>query len=139
MFSPYPCHFAATAQFPRISNRFFCLVSFYTQVHHLLPKLRAAGSSRVISLASRAHFRHQEDIDYLRLKKESAATYDGWTAYGRSKLSNILMTKVCNPSKHFRSTKEQNAIRTRILFFGRLLQPVFLSRLACLSTRTIQE
>jgi hypothetical protein len=38
--------------------------------------------------------RHQETIDYARLKNESAATYDGWQAYGRGKLSNILMAKV---------------------------------------------
>ena len=74
-----------------------------------MPKLRAAGSSRVISLASRAHFRHQEDIDYVRLKNESAATYDGWTAYGRSKLSNILMTKVPTPSHEKKNkTKEDS-------------------------------
>jgi hypothetical protein len=39
--------------------------------------------------------RHGDAIDYTRLKNETAATYDGWHAYGRSKLSNILMTKVC--------------------------------------------
>lgn len=99
-----------------------------------MPKLRAAGSSRVISLASRAHFRHQEDIDYVRLKNESAATYDGWTAYGRSKLSNILMTKVRNPSHEI---KKKNKTKEDSYFFGRLLQRVFLSRLAYLSTRTI--
>jgi hypothetical protein len=38
--------------------------------------------------------RHGDAIDYTRLKDETAATYDGWHAYGRSKLSNVLMTKV---------------------------------------------
>ena len=80
-----------------------------------MPKLRACSSARVITLSSRAHMRHPDAIDYTRLKNESAATYlshplgitlfgcefnganryDGWHAYGRSKLSNILMTKVC--------------------------------------------
>ena len=64
------------------------------QIHHLLPKLRAAGSARVVSLSSRAHMRHQEAIDYKRLKNETAESYDGWVAYGRSKLSQILATKV---------------------------------------------
>jgi hypothetical protein len=66
-----------------------------TQIHHLLPKLRAAGSARVISLSSRAHLRHPEAIDYKRLKNETAESYEiEWMAYGRSKLSQILATKV---------------------------------------------
>ncbi len=65
------------------------------QIHHLLPKLRAAGSARVISLSSRAHLRHPGAIDYERLKNETAESYEiEWMAYGRSKLSQILVTKV---------------------------------------------
>ena len=41
--------------------------------------------------------RHPQAIDYTHLKNESAKTYDGWMAYGRSKLSQILMTKVGIP------------------------------------------
>jgi hypothetical protein len=64
-------------------------------VHLLFPKLRASGQARVISLSSRAHNKHIGDrIDYERLKSETAATYDGMHAYGRSKLSNLLMAKV---------------------------------------------
>ena len=74
------------------------VLSMPPQVHHLLPKLRAAGNARVLSLSSRAHMRHPDAIDYTRLKNESAATYDGWHAYGRSKLSNIFMAKVRTPS-----------------------------------------
>lgn len=44
--------------------------------------------------------RHPQTIDYAHLKNESAKTYDGWMAYGRSKLSQILMSKVCTPSWH---------------------------------------
>mmetsp|Transcript_37046 Transcript_37046/g.46355 ORF Transcript_37046/g.46355 Transcript_37046/m.46355 type:complete len:230 (+) Transcript_37046:618-1307(+) len=72
------------------------------QVNHLahllltikfLPKLKKAGRSRVVFLSSRAHMRHSEPIDYDALSKESAETYNGWHAYGRSKLSNILAAK----------------------------------------------
>ncbi len=48
-------------------------------------------------MSSRAHMRHQEAIDYKRLKNETAGSYDGWVAYGRSKLSQILMSKVRTP------------------------------------------
>jgi hypothetical protein len=43
--------------------------------------------------------RHPQAIDYARLKNESAETCDKdiWMAYGRSKLSQILMTKVGIP------------------------------------------
>jgi len=62
-------------------------------VHHVFPKLRAAGSARVISLSSRAQNMHKDAIDYSRLQNENADTYDGYHAYGRSKLSNVLMVK----------------------------------------------
>jgi hypothetical protein len=66
-----------------------------TQVHLLFSKLRASGHARVVSLSSRAHNKHIGDsIDYQRLKSKTAATYDGMHAYGRSKLSNLLMAKV---------------------------------------------
>jgi hypothetical protein len=39
--------------------------------------------------------RHPEAIDYKRLKNETAESYEiEWMAYGRSKLSQILATKV---------------------------------------------
>jgi hypothetical protein len=64
-------------------------------VHLLFSKLRASGHARVVSLSSRAHNKHIGDsIDYERLTSETAATYDGMHAYGRSKLSNLLMAKV---------------------------------------------
>ena len=37
--------------------------------------------------------RHSQSIDYSGLAAETAAEYDGWQAYGRSKLSNILAAK----------------------------------------------
>jgi NAD(P)-dependent dehydrogenase (short-subunit alcohol dehydrogenase family) len=62
--------------------------------HLLFPKLHAAGgTARVVTLSSRAHKRHPQSIDYEELKKAAAENYDGWMAYGRSKLSNILLSK----------------------------------------------
>lgn len=69
-------------------------LSHFLLTHLLFPKLIASGgNARVIALSSRAHFRHPEPIDYDALKAASSATYDGWKAYGRSKLSNILFAK----------------------------------------------
>lgn len=49
--------------------------------------------SRVINLSSRAHMRYQQPLELDIVTKETPSTYDGWQAYGRSKLSNILFTK----------------------------------------------
>jgi NAD(P)-dependent dehydrogenase (short-subunit alcohol dehydrogenase family) len=90
---PAPCVICAP------KHAFIDISLIAAQIHHLLPKLRAAGSARVVSLSSRAHMRHPEAIDYKRLKNETAESYDGWVAYGRSKLSQILMSKVRPPSQ----------------------------------------
>ena len=37
--------------------------------------------------------RHSKKINYEELKAETQEQYDGWQAYGRSKLSNILSAK----------------------------------------------
>ena len=69
-------------------------LSHFLLVHLLFPKLAAAqGGGRVVNLASRAHMRHPGPIDYALLKSTNAQNYDGWQAYGRSKLSNILCAK----------------------------------------------
>ena len=68
-------------------------LAHFLLTHLLFPKLVAAGGSRVVSLSSRAHMRHQGSIDYPGLLAETADTYDGWRAYGRSKLCNILFSK----------------------------------------------
>ncbi len=101
-----------------------------SQIHHLLPKLRAAGSARVLSLSSRAHMRHPQAIDYTHLKNESVETYDGWMAYGRSKLSQILVSKVRIPSWH----RTKNMCVTCCCC--RLLRLAFRSRQASPSTPT---
>jgi len=58
----------------------------------LLPLLIKSAPSRVVNLSSRAH-RSPGKIfwDDLNLKKEGV--YVPWTAYGQSKLANILFTK----------------------------------------------
>jgi NAD(P)-dependent dehydrogenase (short-subunit alcohol dehydrogenase family) len=60
----------------------------------LFNKLRAAGgTARVVTLSSRAHMRHTQSIDYDNIRSVTPDNYDGWMAYGRSKLSNILFSK----------------------------------------------
>ena len=69
-------------------------LSHFLLIHLLFSKLQASrGGSRVINLSSRAHLRHGGAIDYSLLKAANAQNYDGWHAYGRSKLSNILCAK----------------------------------------------
>ena len=69
-------------------------LAHFLLTHLLFPKLLASESNaRVVALSSRAHMRHPVPIDYIALKSASEDTYDGWQAYGRSKLSNILFAK----------------------------------------------
>ena len=60
----------------------------------LLPALKAAPAARMVHLASRAHMRHPQPIDYDQLKREHLNDdgFDRWRAYGRSKLANILFS-----------------------------------------------
>jgi NAD(P)-dependent dehydrogenase (short-subunit alcohol dehydrogenase family) len=56
----------------------------------LRERLAASAPARVVSVASRAHQRASGlDLDDLNLERR----YDGWTAYCRSKLANILFTR----------------------------------------------
>lgn len=62
----------------------------------LLPALQAAKApaGRIIHVASRAHMRHPDAIDYSLLAQEHLTEegFDRWRAYGRSKLANILFS-----------------------------------------------
>ncbi|WP_247826443.1 oxidoreductase [Arthrobacter antioxidans] len=51
----------------------------------LLPNLREAGSSRVVTLSSLAHKRGRLDFDDL----QSERRYRRWAAYGQSKIANL--------------------------------------------------
>jgi len=54
---------------------------------HLLPELRASeGESRVVTQSSQAHTAGEMDFDDLQSERE----YGKWSAYGRSKLANLL-------------------------------------------------
>lgn len=55
----------------------------------LLPRLRAAPGSRVVSTTSGAAFMGRADFE----DPMGEGRYDRWQAYGRSKLANILFTK----------------------------------------------
>ncbi|MBX0287048.1 oxidoreductase [Haloarcula salinisoli] len=54
---------------------------------HLLPELRASeGESRVVTQSSQAHTAGEMDFSDLQSERE----YGKWSAYGRSKLANLL-------------------------------------------------
>jgi NAD(P)-dependent dehydrogenase (short-subunit alcohol dehydrogenase family) len=55
----------------------------------LRERLAAAAPSRIVSVASEAHRGVTLDFDDL----QSARRYNGWTAYRRSKLCNVLFTR----------------------------------------------
>lgn len=61
--------------------------------HLLLPRITSCGGGRVVTLASRAHLRYSRPLELQAVTTETKDTYDGWTAYGRSKLSNILFSR----------------------------------------------
>jgi retinol dehydrogenase 12 len=54
----------------------------------LLDKLKQSAPSRIVNVASRAHFRRGIDLD----DPEGKTSYHGFTAYCRSKLENVLFT-----------------------------------------------
>ena len=56
--------------------------------HLLLERLRASASARIIVVASDAHRGAVLDFDNLLLQRR----FNPWTAYSRSKLSNIMFT-----------------------------------------------
>jgi len=64
-------------------------MSYFVLTLALRPQLAAASPSRVVNTASDAHRRAKLDFDDL----QCARKYTAITAYGRSKLSNILFTR----------------------------------------------
>jgi NAD(P)-dependent dehydrogenase (short-subunit alcohol dehydrogenase family) len=54
----------------------------------LLDRIKAAGPSRIVNVASRAHKRTHIDFENLQGEKH----YAGFRAYGQSKLANVLFT-----------------------------------------------
>jgi NAD(P)-dependent dehydrogenase (short-subunit alcohol dehydrogenase family) len=68
-------------------------LSHFLLTHLLFPALQAADSARVVNLASRAHLRWNQPLDFADITNATADTYDGWKAYGRSKTCNILFAR----------------------------------------------
>jgi NAD(P)-dependent dehydrogenase (short-subunit alcohol dehydrogenase family) len=64
-------------------------MAYFVLTHELRQSLIAAAPARVVNTASRAHVGHTLDFDDLQLAKG----YSIMTAYGRSKLANILFTR----------------------------------------------
>jgi len=63
-------------------------MSYFLLTNLLLGALRAAAPSRIVNVASDAHSGEQINFDDPQFK----ANYNGWRAYGQSKLANILFT-----------------------------------------------
>ncbi len=63
-------------------------LNYFHLTNLLLDVLKASAPARVINVSSDAHRGQIIDFDDLQGEK----TYSGWTAYGRSKLMNVLFT-----------------------------------------------
>jgi NAD(P)-dependent dehydrogenase (short-subunit alcohol dehydrogenase family) len=63
-------------------------LAYFLLTHELLPMLRAAPAARIVNVASRAHRGVNLHFDDLQHERR----YNGWTAYKRSKLANLLFT-----------------------------------------------
>ncbi|KER11105.1 MAG: short-chain dehydrogenase [[Candidatus Thermochlorobacteriaceae] bacterium GBChlB] len=63
-------------------------LAYFLLTNLLLPNLKAAAPSRIVSVSSAAHYGATLHFDDLQNEKE----YNGWRAYGQSKLANILFT-----------------------------------------------
>ena len=65
----------------------------YALTGHLLHLLRKSPASRVVTVSSAAHLLADKDISSDPNVIISKPNYEPWTAYGNSKLANILFTK----------------------------------------------
>ena len=64
-------------------------MAYFVLTHVLRERLIASAPARIVNTASRAHLGNALDFDDLQMEK----SYRGLTAYGRSKLANILFTR----------------------------------------------
>lgn len=64
-------------------------MAYFVLTEGLLERLTGSAPARIVSTASRAHVGAKLDFDDLQMAKG----YSGFTAYGRSKLANILFTR----------------------------------------------
>ena len=65
-------------------------MAYFVVTNILLPNLRATPGARIVSTASDAHKSAKLDLDDLQFEKRKYASF---TAYGNSKLCNILFTR----------------------------------------------
>ena len=63
-------------------------LGYFSMTALLIDVLKAAGSARIVNVASAAHLGAKLNLDDLQNEKR----YSGWTAYGQSKLANIYFT-----------------------------------------------
>ena len=68
-------------------------LAHFLLTHQLLPLLKSTGNARIVNLSSRAHLRWQSELDMNDVVNVTEDSYDRWSAYGRSKLCNILFTR----------------------------------------------
>jgi NAD(P)-dependent dehydrogenase (short-subunit alcohol dehydrogenase family) len=64
-------------------------MAYFVLTHMLRERLVASAPARIVNTASRAHLGNALDFGDLQMEK----SYRGLTAYGRSKLANILFTR----------------------------------------------
>ena len=64
-------------------------MAYFLLTEKLRARLAASKPARIVSVASRAHEGVTLDLDDLNMERR----YDGWLAYRRSKLANILWTR----------------------------------------------
>jgi NAD(P)-dependent dehydrogenase (short-subunit alcohol dehydrogenase family) len=83
--------FASRALTPDGLERTFALnhMAYFVLTHQLRDRLLAAAPARIVNTASHAHRGNSLDFDDLQMERQ----YRALTAYGRSKLANILFTR----------------------------------------------
>lgn len=65
-------------------------LSYFLLTHHLLGMLKASAPARIVNVSSDAHRSVQMNFDDLQ--HENSYGMNGFQAYGRSKLANVLFT-----------------------------------------------
>jgi len=63
-------------------------LSYFLLTLELLDVLKASAPARIVNVASNSHWRQRLDFKHL----DGGWFYQGWKAYGQSKLANILFT-----------------------------------------------
>jgi NAD(P)-dependent dehydrogenase (short-subunit alcohol dehydrogenase family) len=67
-------------------------LSYFYLTQLLLDMVKSESPCRIINVASMAHKNAKLDFNNIQMKQD----FKGWTAYGRSKLMNIMFTYECH-------------------------------------------